>query len=179
MAPTRRRYLAVAAGAVALAGCQSGTDDGTPNDDPGGSTAAETQTEGGGGGTAPMVQVSEHAEHGEILVDADGMALYMFDSDTQGSGESTCTDGCLDAWPPLTVADEPTPGDGVDAELNSFERSDGELQVAANGWPLYYFQEDEEPGDVAGQGANDVWWLLDPAGEPIRSSGTTEGGTGY
>lgn len=194
MAPTRRRYLAAAAGAIALAGCQSGGDEsGTPAGDGGGNGGGNGNGNGGGNGndaaeegdTMPAVQVSEHPEYGEILVDSEGMALYMFDSDTQGSGESTCTDGCLDAWPALTVEGEATAGDGVAAELTTFERENGDMQVAANGWPLYYFEQDSEPGDVEGQGANDVWWILDPAGEPIRPSGdegtetTTEGGGGY
>lgn len=168
MAPTRRRYLASAAGAIALAGCQGSTDDsGTPEDDQN-DDSTNGATPGDGGGAAPPVQVSDHPEHGEILVDAEGMTLYMFDSDSQGSGESTCTGGCLDAWPPLAVDGEAAAGDGVTAELTTFEREDGDSQVAANGWPLYYYATDAEPGDVEGQGANDVWWVLGPDGEPIR-----------
>ncbi len=120
---------------------------------------------------AATVQISSHEEHGDILVGPDGMSLYMFDQDTQGGGQSACPgiEGCDEAWPPLSVesADELTSGPDVTAELTTFEREDGTLQVAANGWPLYYFVNDEAAGDVNGQGVNDVWWLLTPAGEKI------------
>jgi len=59
----------------------------------------------------------------------------------------------------------------VTAELTTYEREDGQTQVAANGWPLYYFANDETPGDTNGQGVGDVWWVLDPAGMPIREDG--------
>jgi len=60
-------------------------------------------------------------------------------------------------------------GDGVSAELTTFEREDGSTQVAADGWPLYYFAPDEAPGDAKGQGVNDVWWVLAPDGTPVTS----------
>ena len=43
------------------------------------------------------VAVTDHPELGEILVDAEGATLYMFDSDTKGAEESTCYDGCAEA----------------------------------------------------------------------------------
>lgn len=189
MPPTRRRYLAAAAGAIAIAGCQSGPNDSTTTTDEGDNgggapNTATPTTDSGGGATA--VAVREHPDFGEVLVDGEGLTLYMFDSDTQDSGESTCTDGCLSAWPPLVADGEPIAGDGVNATLSTFERGDGDTQVAANGWPLYYYAQDSSPGDVTGQGANDVWWILTPAGEPIRetatatASGATDGsGPGY
>ncbi len=121
----------------------------------------------------PTVTVSDHPEHGSILTGPDGLSLYMFDVDEQGPGESGCYDDCADAWPPLIVEEEPVAGEGVGAELGTIEREDGSLQVTANGWPLYYWMNDEEPGDANGQGANDVWWLLTPDGEPIRGGDAT------
>ncbi|QIO23557.1 plastocyanin [Haloarcula sp. JP-L23] len=118
------------------------------------------------------VQVREHPEHGDILVDSEGMTLYMFDKDSQGAGESACTGDCAGAWPPLTVDGKPTAGDNVTAELGTLDRETGETQVTANGWPLYYFVKDEQPGDANGQGVQgfgDAWWILQPDGTPIRS----------
>jgi hypothetical protein len=73
----------------------------------------------------------------------------------------------------------------VTAELAIFERDTCETQVAAGGWPLYYFASDGSPGDVEGQGANGVWWVLAPDGTPIRSEpsgganeATNESGSG-
>ncbi|WP_435364847.1 COG4315 family predicted lipoprotein [Haloarchaeobius sp. DYHT-AS-18] len=185
MAYTRRSLLAATGTTLALAGClgdggdagdatdtdtPTATDTATPTD-----TATETQSMG------PTVQVATHPDLGDILVGPDGRTLYMFDSDTQGSGSSTCSDGCASAWPPLTVDGMASAGDGVTAELTTFEREDGATQVAAAGWPLYYFASDSSPGDANGQGANDVWWVLRPDGTVVRGSDTdtatpTEGG---
>ena len=127
------------------------------------------------------MRTRSHAELGTVLVDSAGMTLYMFDDDTRGSAESTCTDSCIEAWPPLTVesATALSAGDEVSAELGTFERADGATQVTANGWPLYYFASDEEPGDAKGQGVGDVWWVLDASGSPVRpgSTATTEAAT--
>ena len=59
--------------------------------------------------------------------------------------------------------------DGVDeALLGTASRTDGSSQVTYNGWPLYYFAADSAPGDINGQGVNDVWWVVDPSGDAIR-----------
>jgi predicted lipoprotein with Yx(FWY)xxD motif len=159
---------------VGLAGCGtdsgSGGDTGSDGSGTGGDTPSPTPTPLAGGAT---VAVTDHPEYGEILVDGDGMTLYMFDSDTQGDLVSTCTDGCEDAWPPLTGDGEPAAGDGVTAELATVEREGGGTQVAANGWPLYNYQSDREPGDTSGQGVGGTWWVLEPSGTPIRSSPET------
>ncbi len=116
----------------------------------------------------PAVQLREHDEYGDILVGPEELTVYMFDNDTQGEGASACHDDCAEAWPPLTVEDEPTAGEAVEADLTTFEREDGTTQVAANGWPLYHFAEDQAPGDANGQGVGDVWWVLQPDGTPIQ-----------
>lgn len=154
MAPTRRAVLGAAGASVALAGCLGGMSDGGGGDQSGTAT----------------VEVRSHDEFGDILVDAEGMTLYMFDADTQGSGESACTGDCLNAWPPLTVDGEPTAGSGVSAELSTFDRGDGTIQVAAAGWPLYYFASDSSPGDTQGQGVNDVWWVIGADGSRITAA---------
>lgn len=101
---------------------------------------------------------------GDVLVDGDGMTLYLFVPDAQGP--STCYDGCATAWPPL-VGDA-VAGDGIDeALLGSVARDDGTQQATYNGWPLYYFASDAAPGDVTGQGANDVWFVLSATGDAI------------
>jgi predicted lipoprotein with Yx(FWY)xxD motif len=176
MRVSRRALLAGSSSTIvaATAGCLTGGGDGTatdpddteaPTDDDGGTT-----TDGGGA----TVQVRAHDEHGDILVDGEGISLYMFDSDTQGEGASTCYDSCASNWPPLTVDGDATAGDGVTAELSTFERDDGAMQVAADGWPLYYYAGDSSPGDVTGQGVGGVWWLLRPDGSLVKPNGGDE-----
>lgn len=117
------------------------------------------------------VQVSESEEFGSILVGNEGFSLYMFEADTQGSGESACYEGCAEAWPPLIVEGEPTAGEGADdAMLGTLTREDGSMQVTYNGWPLYFYVGDTAAGDTAGQGINGfggLWWLIAPSGESI------------
>ncbi|MPZ71149.1 MAG: hypothetical protein GEU71_16730 [Actinobacteria bacterium] len=102
---------------------------------------------------------------GEYLTTGDGWSLYLFMPDEQGA--STCYDECEANWPPL--AGEFTAGDGIDGDLiGTAARDDGSEQVTYNGWPLYYFANDAEPGDTEGQGIGGVWYLVAPNGEAIR-----------
>jgi len=102
---------------------------------------------------------------GEVLVDGDGMTLYLFEPDAQGA--STCYDACESNWPPLVGA--VSAGDGVDGSLlGTVGRDDGSEQVTYDGWPLYYFAGDAAAGDVNGQGLNDVWYVVSDAGEAIK-----------
>ena len=85
--------------------------------------------------------------------------------DAQG-GEPTCYDECAANWPAFTASVDA--GDGVDAALlATATRTDGGEQVVYNDWPLYYFIGDEAPGDTNGQGLNDIWWVVDAAGEAV------------
>ena len=179
MAPTRRAVLGMTAVTIGLAGCAGGNggDGSSGSPTPGGETTGgttEAMTTAGGGTASASVQVSDHPELGQILVDGEGTTLYMFDTDERGAGASACTGGCLDAWPPLTTDGTPESGESVTAELTTFERGDGSTQVAAGGWPLYYWQGDSSPGDATGQGVNDVWWVLRPDGTPVRPDGGSQ-----
>jgi len=105
---------------------------------------------------------------GEILVAGDGLTLYGFTVDTDGT--SACFEECAAAWPPLPYEDDAV-GDGVDASLlGSTERDDGLVQAVYAGQPLYTFAGDASPGDTTGQGVNDVWYVVDPAGAMIAVS---------
>ncbi len=104
---------------------------------------------------------------GDILTDADGNTLYLFTVDTQGGDTSACTGDCLATWPAL--AGPVTAGDGADGSLlGTITRDDGSTQATYNGWPLYYFAADAAAGDTNGQGVGDVWWVIDPAGDPVQ-----------
>ena len=136
------------------------SDDAEDSDD---SEDADDSDDMAGGATVMLAST----DLGDVLVDAAGMTLYMFTADAQG--DSTCYDACATAWPPLTVDGAPAAGEGAnDAKLGTVERTDGTTQVTYNGWPLYYWAQDSAPGDTTGQAVNDVWWVLDADGEPIR-----------
>lgn len=112
------------------------------------------------------LQVREHPELGRILTDRQGMTLYAFTRDA--AYLSNCYGQCEQNWPPLTVESAGTAVAEVTGTLGVTLRQDGSRQVTLNGMPLYYFARDEKAGDAAGQGLNDVWYVLSPAGELIK-----------
>ncbi|MFN2143430.1 MAG: YceI family protein [Candidatus Promineifilaceae bacterium] len=108
------------------------------------------------------VGVSSSEELGDYLVDLNGMTLYQFANDEVD--ESSCYDQCADNWPPLLVrpGEQPIGGFGVTGDLGVIERNDQTLQVTYGGKPLYYWINDEAPGDTAGHEVNDVWFVVPP-----------------
>lgn len=129
--------------------------------------------------TPVTVTVAEHEVYGPYLVDADGNSLYLFIDESveadatpmmEGvrANAAPCTEGCLNAWPPL-VTDSVTAGEGVNADLLYTAEFGGMMMAVYNGWPLYYFTPDEAAGDTNGQGrgsAPTIWYLLNPDGTP-------------
>ena len=158
--------------ATLLAACASDDGAGTAE----GSPAAESPTADESATAGPATVGIGDTDLGSILVDADGLTLYMFEADTDGS--STCYDECADAWPAL-MADEPVAGDGVDeALLGTTERDDGSLQVTYADQPLYHFASDAAAGDIEGQGVGDVWFVVDASGEAVTDK-ADKSGPGY
>ncbi len=173
---TWRRMLAIAIGlALVLAACSDDGDEDTATDD----TAAETADDSGDAGDTDDSGEDSAAENGDagsadlqlsssdlgdILVDAQGNTIYLFAPDDQG--ESTCYDECEAAWP--IVGELSSVGDGLDSSLlGTTDRTTGDVQATYNGWPLYYFANDSAPGDTNGQGVNDVWFVMDSAGNAV------------
>jgi predicted lipoprotein with Yx(FWY)xxD motif len=109
------------------------------------------------------IEVEDNATLGKILTGEDGRTLYIFKKDTKDN-ESTCTGQCAENWPPFALEDDEKAeaGDGVTGTIATFDRPDGTKQVSYNGKPLYYFKNDTKPGDVNGQGINDVWFAATP-----------------
>jgi predicted lipoprotein with Yx(FWY)xxD motif len=92
------------------------------------------------------------------LADPAGRTLYVFAQDTVGTAStppvSNCTGACLAAWPAFLAGGDVVPT-GIDpAKLTTFTRADGTQQSAFDGHPLYYFQNDTQPGQINGQGVN-------------------------
>jgi predicted lipoprotein with Yx(FWY)xxD motif len=118
-------------------------------------------------------------KYGTYVADADNRTLYLFTSDKQGQGgtaaESNCYDACAQAWPPLIAQGKPQVGDKLDSALvGTIQRKDGTMQVTYGGWPLYYFVQDQGPGQVAGQdkhGFGGEWYLVSPQGKKNEKGG--------
>jgi predicted lipoprotein with Yx(FWY)xxD motif len=109
---------------------------------------------------------------GTILVDGKGRTLYLFVADTK-KNQSTCTGGCLVAWPPLLSISTAKGGTGADANLiGTVQRSGGAKQVSYNGHPLYYYIGDQKPGQTNGQGVNqfgNLWYVVNAKGKQVTS----------
>jgi predicted lipoprotein with Yx(FWY)xxD motif len=112
-----------------------------------------------------------------IIVNARGLTLYYYVADSGGT--STCVNDptyhCSKVWPPLLTSGDPTAGKGAKQSLlGTITREDGGVQVTYAGHPLYRYARnagappDRKPGDVFGQGFSSSWWVLSPAGKPIK-----------
>jgi predicted lipoprotein with Yx(FWY)xxD motif len=113
---------------------------------------------------------------GTVLVDGNGLTLYLFVPDKQ-SGKSTCYSTCAQGWPPLllpTGVTTPLAGAGVDSTLlGTTHRTDGTTQLTYNKWPLYLWVNDSQPGQATGQGINNLgglWYVLSPQGKEITTA---------
>lgn len=140
-------------------------------DSPAQPTTAATQASPSGGLDVITVNVVDNPEYGKILVNSQGMTLYLYTKDTPNT--SNCYDKCATNWPPLIVTGTPTGGVDIDsAKLETTKRTDGSMQVTYNGWPLYTYISDKAPGDTTGQNVGSVWFVLSPAGDQISEQTT-------
>jgi predicted lipoprotein with Yx(FWY)xxD motif len=132
--------------------------------------AGETPTVGVPVTGEATVNTADVGTYGTVLVNGEGMPLYVFSLDT--SGTSACTGECTSEWIPLASQGSPVAGDGVDATLlGTITRDDGTMQATYNGHPLYTFADDTGAGDAAGQGMEDnggTWNLISATGEPVE-----------
>ncbi len=128
-------------------------------------------------GTSPYYEVKTGSVSGlgTVLVDGQGLTLYMFVPDRK-RGKSTCYKGCASAWPPLRLPTGVTvpvaAGKAKAALLGTTTRKDGGLQVVYNGWPLYLWAGDNGPGQATGQGIDSLggyWYVLSPKGVVIKA----------
>jgi predicted lipoprotein with Yx(FWY)xxD motif len=130
-----------------------------------------------------VVEVASNAKlHTKILVNSAGMTLYMYTADYKKV--SACVDDaayhCIRAWPSLVTTGAPKAAAGAKASLlATAKRQDGRMQVMYGGHLLYTYAgarglglppRDTKPGDVNGQGVIGAWWLLSPAGKPIKKT---------
>lgn len=122
------------------------------------------------------LKIGESQEYGQHLVDGEGRAVYLFTADTQAQGDgkkavSSCYDACAEAWPPVLSEAEPQAEGAAESELlGRVERKDGSMQVTYDGWPLYYFIQDQETGQAVGQHIKSFggeWYLLRADGEKV------------
>jgi predicted lipoprotein with Yx(FWY)xxD motif len=124
-------------------------------------------------GAAATVNVGKNAKYSAFLVDGKGMTLYLFTKDSPGASTSACSGNCTKSWPPLLTTGKPVAGTGVDmSKFGTITLADGTTQVTYNGWPLYYYAKDQQPGDTNGDGVGSVWFLITPSGDKAVAGGS-------
>ncbi len=123
------------------------------------------------GGTKITIKTQSLRGVGKVLVTAKGYALYMFEPDHHRS--VTCTGVCAGTWPPVTLPSGASvvAGPGVNASLIGSDPDPGGGRVVTyDGWPLYTYTGDVQPGQATGQDIDlngGDWYVLRPSGAPL------------
>ena len=97
------------------------------------------------GNTAPSAAATLTAQN--------GMTLYIYDKDA--GGKPTCNGLCAIAWPPYLAQ-----GEKLGTGWTTVQRSNGSLQWAYRGKPVYYYTGDRAKGDARGNGLEGVWHIV-------------------
>jgi predicted lipoprotein with Yx(FWY)xxD motif len=165
---------------LALAGCGGGYAS------PPAHSTTTGNSSGSGSSTATKFSTANVSGVGNVVVDGKGRTVYILTS--AGKKNVPCTDasGCTGVWPDLPLPNgtsAATAGSGVDASLlGTMKLSDGETYPTYNGYLMYEYTGDMAGGEANGQGLKSyggTWYVLDPSGQPITSSGSGGGPGGY
>jgi predicted lipoprotein with Yx(FWY)xxD motif len=97
---------------------------------------------------------------GYVLATRTGMTVYWYSDDAKGSGKSSCTGGCLSAWPAVTGTPVAAAGVRLSGKLGTITRPDGVVQATYNGYPLYTYAADMTAGGTSGNGVGGVWHVI-------------------
>ena len=104
---------------------------------------------------------------GEVLVDENGMTLYISNYDYPD--KSNCDSQCLQTWQPVKADGDPTAGRGVEASLVGVAViADGARIVTYAHRPLYRYLADKKPGDFGGQDYLNSWFMVSPDGTALE-----------
>lgn len=107
------------------------------------------------------VRLLTDANFGSVLADQQGKALYFFSLDHKGD-TSLCQGGCLDVWPIFYSESLSLDSGLLASDFGEITHPNGQKQTTYKGWPLYYYAEDNNPGDITGDGRADVWFVAKP-----------------
>jgi predicted lipoprotein with Yx(FWY)xxD motif len=128
-----------------------------------------------GSGPVYEVKIGQVKGLGPVLVDGQGLTLYLYSTDRQFA-PSRCYGICAVQWPPLELPagrTRPVAGPGIQVSLlGTAPRNDGTTQITYHGWPLYLWPPDHAPGQATGQAltnAGGLWYALDPSGNPVHT----------
>jgi predicted lipoprotein with Yx(FWY)xxD motif len=141
-----------------------------------GGSSARTGRPVAAAGSAVTIRVRSLPRVGTVLVSSSGYTLYMFEPDARR--RVTCTKLCAAAWPPVKISPGArlVAGPAVRADLlGSDPDPAGGRVVTYNGWPLYTYVSDVQPGWADGQDIDlngGYWYVMRPSGEPLTERPT-------
>jgi predicted lipoprotein with Yx(FWY)xxD motif len=98
--------------------------------------------------SSEVVQTKTDSKIGSYLATSNGIPLYVYEKDTVGV--SNCSGSCLGAWPAYAPTSTAAT---LPAGVTAITRTDGAMQYAYNGMPLYIFVSDSI-GTVTGNGVS-------------------------
>jgi predicted lipoprotein with Yx(FWY)xxD motif len=93
---------------------------------------------------------------GPVLVDANGMTLYIYDADLPD--RPACYSLCALMWPPAEASTDAQPK----GDFTIVNRDGGSRQWQYKHKPLYGYRLDSKPGEVSGDGVDGVWHAAKP-----------------
>ena len=167
----RAAILSVAALALTLSACASNGASSAPAATATVEPASAGPLVGGGEGSNVTVWTLSSATKAgvgaylvaESTTGQDALTVYVLDKDVPGSGTSACDATCSKTWPPLLLTDSDTARvSGITGKLAQVTWSDGTVQVAYNGEPLYFSADDHGAGDTNGVGVSPSWSVATP-----------------
>ncbi len=132
-----------------------------------GSTAASAASMATASATVRTASVTVAGKTETILVNREGLPLYIYRPDT--ATRSLVTGGLARLWPPLTSA--AVAGARVTGKVAVLKDVNGQ-QVTYNGHPLYTFADDH-PGQVTGQGVQNFFVATPGIASITTSAGST------
>ena len=105
---------------------------------------------------------------GKIVVNGKGLSAYYFDMDKAQSGVSVCSGICSTHWPAILTSTAKPHVAGIKGVVGWIPLKGGKHQVTINGRPIYTFAFDKGAGQIKGQGAQGLWYVISPSGKEIK-----------
>jgi predicted lipoprotein with Yx(FWY)xxD motif len=121
-----------------------------------------------------VLGVRELTGLGPVLTTGAGFAVYVFPPDERRI--VSCVDACAGSWPPITLAPGSTlvlgPGvaPGLVGQIPNPADPAGPQVLTYDGWPLYTYAADVDPGQATGQGLDlngGPWYVIGPSGRVV------------
>lgn len=106
-----------------------------------------------GPSSQPRMTTSQLASN-TMMTTSNGMTVYTYDRDVVG--QSNCYATCASYWPPVVAG----PGQQASGDMSIVHRSDGTMQWAKQGMPLYTYTKDTMQGDMKGDNYNRIWHVV-------------------